>query len=140
MALAPLTTTLTVRARGHADPSRVWRRYTVPAHWASWSVQIRDVETRHPAEPVTQGTVGTVRGPGGVRVPFRVTSVDDGARRWTWRVRAGIVTLVLDHGVDAGQAGTEAWARITGPLPVVLGYAPLARHALHRLVTAEPSA
>lgn len=140
MAVAPLTTTLTVRARGQADPSRVWRLYTVPAHWASWSVQIRAVETERPGDPVIPGTMGIVRGPGGVRVRFAVTSVDDAARRWTWQVQAGIVTLVLDHGVDDAGAGTQAWARITGPLPIVLGYAPLARHALHRLVSAESTA
>lgn len=140
MPVAPLTTTLTVRASGHASAARVWLRYTVPAHWASWSPQISEVETDRPADPVSVGTTGTVRGPGGVRVPFRVTSVDHGTRRWTWQVRAGIVTLVLDHGVDDDHAGATAWARITGPLPVVLGYAPLARHALRRLVAPEPAA
>jgi hypothetical protein len=131
-----LTSSLTVAATGAASVDDTWRRYTVPALWSSWSPQIRSVTTAQPESRVSAGTVGTVVGPAGVQVPFTVTDVDDAARRWTWQVRAGLVTLVLEHGVDAVDGRTRAWARVTGPLPVVLGYAPLARLALGRLVAA----
>ena len=32
------------------------------------------------------------------------------------------------------EAGTLTWLRLTGPLPLVMAYAPVARLALHRLV------
>ena len=128
--------TLTVSAAGAASVDDAWSRYTVPELWSSWSPQIQSVSTAHPDEAVVAGTAGTVVGPAGVRVPFTVTHVDQTARRWAWRVRAGLVTLVLEHGVDGVDGRTQAWARVTGPLPAVLGYAPLARLALGRLVAA----
>jgi hypothetical protein len=134
--LTSLTSSLTVAATGTASVDDTWARYTVPSLWSSWSPQIQSVDTAQPDAPVAAGSVGTVVGPAGVRVPFTVTHVDAAARRWTWEVRAGLVTLVLEHGVDALDARTRAWARVTGPLPVVLGYAPLARLALGRLVAA----
>jgi len=134
--LTSLTTSVTVAATGVASVDDTWARYTVPGLWSGWSPQIRSVTTPHPDAPVVAGTAGTVVGPAGVKVPFTVTDVDDAEHRWTWQVRAGLVTLVLEHGVDAVDARTRAWARVTGPLPVVLGYAPLARVALGRLVAA----
>jgi hypothetical protein len=90
---------------------------------------------------VQPGDRGDVLGPVGIRVPFQVTDVDDAGRRWTWRIRVGALTLQGDHGVDAdGDRGCCAWMRLRGPLPVVVGYAPLAHLALARLVRAEASA
>lgn len=134
--LTSLGTSLTVSATGPASVEDAWTRYTVPDLWSSWSPQIQSVSTEHPDAAVVVGTAGTVVGPAGVRVPFTVTHVDETARRWTWRVRAGLVTLVLEHGVDGADGRSRAWTRVTGPLPVVLGYAPLARLALGRLVAA----
>lgn len=134
MAWAPLTTTITVRARGDGDLDRAWLHYRTPALWSRWSPQIRSVDTDHPHRPVAVGTAGTVHGPAGARVSFVVTDVDAAARQWTWQVQAGLITLELEHGVVDTGRGTQAWARINGPLPVVLAYAPLARLALGRLV------
>lgn len=132
----PLATTTTVRATGRADPADVWARYVMPRHWTGWSPQIRAVSGLPLDEPVVAGSTGTVHGPAGLGVAFTVVEVDEAARRWSWRVRLGLVDLHMAHGVDCspGTPGSTAWARITGPLPIVVGYAPLARHALRRLV------
>ena len=138
----PLTTTVTVRASGPADPSEVWLRYVTPRCWSGWSPQIRSVSGAPLDESVSAGSTGTVHGPAGVAVTFTVTELDGAARRWSWRVRVGVVDLDMTHGVDFRHptTGSTAWVRITGPLPIVLGYAPLARLALHRLVSAPASA
>jgi hypothetical protein len=70
----------------------------------------------------------------GLAVEFTVTDVDVPRRRWTWRVSAGLLRLLMEHGVDDTDRGTRAWVTITGPLPAVLGYAPAARWAVGRLV------
>ena len=78
---------------------------------------------------------GVVHGPLGVRVPFEVLSVDEGRRRWSWRVRAALVTLELVHEVlERPDGGADTTLEVTGPAPVVLAYAPLAQLALRRLV------
>lgn len=130
-----LSTTVTVSAQGAADPVQVWDRYTIPSRWSQWSPQISDVRVEHPDRPVERGTRGVVRGLAGVTVAFEVTEVDPTSRRWTWRVHAGLVPLLLGHGVDPTATGSRAWVRITGALPVVLAYASLAHRALGRLVT-----
>lgn len=133
MPAVPLTS-VTVAATGSGSLDETWDRYTTPARWSSWSPQIRSVDTTDPGRRVDVGTTGTVRGPAGAHVSFVVTEVDDDTRLWTWRVRAGLITLVLEHGVESHGSGVRAWARVSGPLPVVLAYAPLARLALGRLV------
>ncbi len=137
----PLTTTLTAHATGPADPDDVWLRYVTPRHWSGWSPQIRSVGGAPLDETVSAGTSGTVHGPAGVKVAFVVTELDAATRRWSWRVRVGVVDLVMAHGVNPRDAttGSTAWVRITGPLPIVAGYAPLARLALRRLVAAPGS-
>ncbi len=137
--IPPVTLAVTVRASGPASVEEVWSRYVTPDRWPQWSPQIRGVEGVEPSRPVAAGTIGRVRGPMGVTVPFKVTEVDADARRWTWRVRLGGLDLSLEHGVDPvgdgpGDAHAQAWVRIAGPAPVVLAYAPLARVALSRLV------
>lgn len=136
----PLSTTITVGASGASTPEQAWARYATPARWHEWSPQIADVECADLDAVVVAGLVGTVSGPLGVRVRFRVVEVDEGARRWRWHVRAGIVEMSMAHGVDVVPAGgAKAWVAITGSLPLVLAYAPAARLALGRLV-AEPAA
>jgi hypothetical protein len=127
-------TAVTVAATGDGSPDETWDRYTTPVRWSSWSPQIRDVDTTDPGRRVDVGTTGTVRGPAGAHISFVVTEVDAERRRWTWQVRAGLVTLTLEHGVEPHGSGVRAWARVIGPLPVVLAYAPLSRLALGRLV------
>jgi hypothetical protein len=114
---------LTLSAHGPRDPADVWDRYVRPARWPEWSPQIRSVD--HPGPRLYPGAVGTVHGPLGVRLPYTVHDVDSGARRWSWT--AGPFHLV--HTVS------PTTLVITGPAPLVLLYAPLARWALHRLVS-----
>jgi uncharacterized protein YndB with AHSA1/START domain len=133
--LPSLGTTLSTGACGQRDPDSVWTAYATPALWPSWSPQVRAVHCPHPDVPVRAGTRGEVLGPGGARVPFEVTEVDHERRRWTWRVRVGVLVLQMTHGVATpSDGGSCAWLRVSGPLPVVAGYLPLARLALGRLV------
>ena len=116
-------TTLTLHATGPVDPAEVWERYAVPGRWSEWSPQITGVEG--PVERLAAGAA----------VPFRVEDVDEVARRWLWQVHVGPVRLRLLHWVQsAPDGGTTTGLRITGPLPIVLGYAPAALLALRRLV------
>lgn len=120
-------------ASGPLEPAAVWERYAVPALWSTWSPQITRVDST--SARLTAGTTGVVHGPLGVRVPFEVLSVDETRRRWSWRVRAALVTLELVHEVlGRPDGGTDTTLSVTGPAPVVLAYAPLAQLALSRLV------
>jgi hypothetical protein len=66
---------------------------------------------------------------------FRVLAVDARARTWSWRVQLGPLALVLEHGVrEPTHGGSETWLRMSGPMPLLLSYAPLAQLALRRLV------
>ncbi len=135
---------LTLRASGTAAPDEVWDRYRRPSRWSEWSPQIVRVDTD--GDALVPGLAGTVRGPLGLAVPFRVRDVEpDGpVRRWSWRVTVGPVSLWLEHAVipldGAARAGgpevrrTATTLLVDGPAPVVLGYAPLAQLALVRLV------
>lgn len=129
--------TLTIRARGDADVELAWERYADPALWSTWAPQIQRVETS--MERLRAGGTGTVRA--GLRprptlgVPFEVLAVDETRMEWSWRARLGPITMRLEHGVTREAKGSSTWVRVHGPLPVILGYAPLARLALGRLVS-----
>jgi hypothetical protein len=144
--MTPRIRPIGLRVTGKAPPDVVWERYAVPARWPSWSPQIRRVVAD--TERIATGTRGTVHGPPGVRVAFEVEDVDESARSWRWRVHPVLgglrvpLDLVLDHAVlaAAGGGSTTTLTIRTEPviaLPVALGYAPLARLALHRLVRAQ---
>lgn len=127
---------VTLHAHGDATPQQAWERYADPQRWSQWSPQVQRVESSTPR--LTAGMTGTVRAGLLPRptlgVPFEVLTVDDAARTWTWRVRLGPVRLHLEHGVEAADGGSATWLRLSGPLPVVTAYAPVARFALGRLV------
>ena len=125
-------TTLTLHATGPVPPAEVWERYAVPARWPEWSPQITGVEG---PERLAAGATGRVRGPLGLAVPFRIEDVDEAACRWLWEVHPGPVRLRLLHWVQpAPHGGATTGLRITGPAPLVLGYAPTALLAIRRLV------
>ena len=127
---------LTLHARGVAPVTLAWERYADPELWTTWAPQIQRVETAM-GRLLADGT-GTVHaGPlprPTLTVPFRVLAVDEQALEWSWQVRLGPMRLRLEHGVTATPDGSSTWLRLHGPLPVVLGYAPVARLALVRLV------
>lgn len=160
-----------VTARGDADPDVAWERYERYALWSTWAPQITAVrldvvsaagdvgagagadtgagagaDVEADAERLAAGATGTVLGPAGVRVRFRVDEVDAAGRRWAWSVRpAGalrvltldLVRLRLVHGVEARPGGGSVTTLdVRGPRPVVASYAPLALVALRRLVRA----
>ncbi|MGY1622345.1 SRPBCC family protein [Geodermatophilus sp. SYSU D00965] len=124
---------LTLHATGPEAPAEVWERYAVPARWPEWAPQITGVEL--PVPRLAAGVHGRVRGPLGVALPFVVDAVDEPARRWSWTVALGPVRLHLLHWVAEGpDGGSTTGLRMAGPAPLVLGYAPLARWAIGRLV------
>ena len=123
---------LSIAAGGAADPGVVWDRYVHPDRWSQWSPQIRSVD--YPDPTIAGGGRGTVHGPCGVGVAFEILAVDDDKRCWTWRVRVAGITLLLAHAVRRDGSGSKTTLDITGPAPVVVGYAPIARIALGRLV------
>lgn len=124
--------TLTVCGPRPADD--VWDRYVRPQRWPEWSPQIRSVDYRY--ELLRPRTGGVVRGPAGLRVPFRIIEVvDDGpVPMWSWSASAAGVTLHLRHTVEATSTGTRTGLTVRGFAPVAVLYGPVARWALHRLV------
>jgi hypothetical protein len=122
----------TLHRSGPAPAALVSERYADYARWSRWSPQIRGVDTE--SRRLAAGDTGTVRGPLGVRVRFRVERV--AGADWSWTVSLGPVRLRLDHGVRALPGGSVTRLALTGPAPYVLAYEPLARLALARLVRA----
>jgi hypothetical protein len=110
----------------------VWDRYARPARWPEWSPQIRAVD--YPAETLRAGLRGTVRGPLGLPVRFRILDVTPG-RAWSWVVSVAGVRMTLWHTVEATGDGTRTLLALEGFAPAVLLYRPAARLALHRLVS-----
>ena len=55
-------------------------------------------------------------------------------RSWSWSVSLAGVRLVLCHTVEADADGTRTGLTVEGFAPAVLGYLPIARVALLRLV------
>ena len=126
-------TTLTLHATGPIGPDEAWGRYAVLARWPQWAPQITGVEL--PVSRLAAGVRGRVRGPLGVTLPFVVETVDEAARQWSWTVSLGPVRLHLLHWVTEGpDGGSTTGLRVSGPVPLVVGYAPLAQLAIGRLV------
>ncbi len=123
---------MTIHATGAATATVAWERYADLTLWTAWAPQINRVDAS--AERIAPGVTGRVVGPLGVSANFVVDAVNEAARRWSWTVRRGPLRLRLQHGVRERPTGCASWLTIEAPLPVVLGYAPLARFALGRLV------
>jgi hypothetical protein len=112
----------------------VWDCYVRPQRWPQWSPQIRSVD--YPAEMISPHSSGVVHGPAGLRAEFQVLAVDatGPVRSWSWSVSAAGLRLNLRHTVEAVAAGTRTGLTVQGFAPAVLGYLPIARLALRRLV------
>ncbi len=124
-------TTLSLAASGPADPDVAWRRYAELDRWPDWSPQVRGVEAS--GRTLVPGLSGHVLGPAGLRVAFTVESVGD--RVWTWVVHPlPGASVRLHHAVLARGTGCTTTLVLSGPAPLVLPYAPVARLALGRLV------
>lgn len=136
----PLTVHREIAVTGQQPPDEVWDRYVRPARWSQWSPRITGVD--YAPRRLVPGTKGLVRGPLGVPLPFEVLDVDesDAARRsWRWRAGALGVYVELEHVVEPDASrlgGSRTILVLSGPAPVVVPYLPLARLALHRLVSA----
>lgn len=116
-----------IEERGSASADAMWAAYADTSRWAMWAPQIRRVE---PQGPLEEGMRGVVEGPFWARARFEVTTIDEAARRWTWRVQVGPAHMTIDHEVADGVTAVV----IEGAAPLVLAYAPIARLALVRLV------
>ena len=139
--LALTRSTVRLQAEGPRSAEQVWEAYAVPSRWSEWSPQVYAVDC--PGDRIVPGLRGTVHAPVPSPVPvrFSVTEVDEAARRWSWVVRVGptlaAVQIDLEHGVlPRTGGGSLTWLTMTGPLPLVTAYAPLARYAIGRLVGA----
>lgn len=130
---------LTTHVAGPAAPKHVWERYADTRLWSTWAPQIRSVEVEEAGSPrIHVGMRGTVHALFGVSAHFEVTEVDEATLSWAWRVRLPLVTIRLEHTVEADPvSGTRTGLVVDGPGPVVMAYAPVARLALHRLVAAD---
>lgn len=133
---ALLHRTVNLAVTGDADPDTAWERYARPALWSTWAPQIRSVECS--VDEIAEGATGIVHGPAPVTARFTVTEVRTELRSWSWTVRVGPEPLALGlhlaHQVLDDPAGCRTTLAVTGPAPVVLLYAPVARFALSRLV------
>jgi hypothetical protein len=120
-------------ASGPVAPTTAWERYAVLSAWPTWAGHITSVDAD--GERLRPGLRGSVSGPLGVAVRFVVTAVDEAARAWSWDVSLGPIGLRLDHDLtERAGGGTTAGLGVEGPAAVVMGYAPVARAALGRLV------
>jgi hypothetical protein len=108
-----------------APADAVWRVLTDTAEWPSWGPSVRAVEC--PERYVELGSTGEVQLPGGVWIPFKVTSCE--GYRWTWDVARIPAT---GHAVEPLS---ENRCRVSMDLPLVAaGYLPVCRRALERIV------
>lgn len=127
---------VSLTVRGPVRPEEAWDRYTRPQCWPSWAPHITAVTAT--TEVIGEGTSGHIVALGILRLRYVITGVDHTARWWTWRVNRGPLTVELYHDITPttpSPGGSTTHVRISGPRPLVLGYLPLMRWALHRLVS-----
>ena len=125
----------TVSAKGAASPEEVWARYTQPERWPTWAPHMK--RAIYPYPRIVEGTFGRVYAYGGFSLPFSIDALDADGWTWGWSVYVAGQRIELKHGVVAGASHTRAWVSIGLPLPIALGYAPIAKLALRRLVRAQ---
>ncbi len=87
--------TLWVHCDVDAPAEAVWALLTNLACWPAWGPTVRGAELD--TDTLEAGATGVVTTVVGVRLPFEITSFEDGAR-WAWKV-AGVPAT--DHTVQA---------------------------------------
>jgi hypothetical protein len=87
-----------------AAPAAAWDLLVDTDRWPDWGPSVTAVDC--PDRRIREGSTGRVRLPGGLRVPFEVTTLDERRRRWTWAVARIPAT---GHRVDpvAGRRSRE---------------------------------
>lgn len=114
---------LVVSRQVDASPDAAWTLLTDTDRWPEWGPSVRAVDA---SQRVIDGsTTGKVCVPGGLWLPFEITSCVD--RRWTWEVARLPATGHFVKEVPGGcSVGFE--------LPVLAsGYAPVCVRALDRI-------
>lgn len=107
-----------------ARPKDAWDLLIDTERWPDWGPSVRAVECDR--RYIESGTTGEVRVPGGVGLPFEITSCRD--RRWTWRVARIPAT---GHFVDG-----DGQCRIGFEIPpLAAGYALVCGRALDHMET-----
>lgn len=114
---------LLVKKHLPVERDRVWDVITDTNQWPDWGPSVRAVECDR--QYITAGSTGRVRIPGGLWIPFEITSCRE--YRWTWRVARIPAT---GHSVRAVNAGSE----VAFELPLyAVGYVPVCARALSRI-------
>ncbi|WP_302080056.1 SRPBCC family protein [Salinibaculum rarum] len=116
---------LVVAREVDASPDAAWKLLTDTERWPEWGPSVRAVESS--SRVIDGETTGRVRVPGGLWVPFEVTSCVD--RRWTWRVARIPAT---GHFVDERPEGCRVGFELS---VVAAGYAPVCARALGHIET-----
>jgi len=126
---------LVVSRRVDAPPERCWRVLTDTELWPEWGPSVRAVDA--PTRFVEEGTTGRVQLPGGLWLPFEVTTCAE--YRWTWRVgrpsRSGSGRARIPatgHRVETVEEGDACRVGFEIP-PVAAAYAPVCRRALREI-------
>jgi len=103
-----------------ADPDDCWELLVDTERWPEWGPSVRSVDTDR--RYVEGGLTGRVELPGGVWLPFEITSCVD--RRWTWDVARIPATGHFATAVGDG-------CRLGFEIPLLAaGYAPVCVRAL----------
>ena len=108
-----------------ADREAAWDLLTDTARWPEWGPSVRavDCDRRH----IAAGTTGRVQIPGGLWIPFEITSSEN--FRWTWRVARVPAT---GHRVEMAREGCRVVFELS---PVAAPYVPVCTRALGRIAS-----
>jgi len=113
-----------------ADPDDCWDLLVDTEQWPEWGPSVRAVDTDR--RYVEEGLTGRVKLPGGIWLPFEITSCVD--RRWTWDVARVPATGHFAEPLSNG-------CRLGFEIPLLAGgYAPVCVRALdsmERLLQAD---
>jgi uncharacterized membrane protein len=99
-----------------ARPEEVWSLFVDLERWPEMTKSISEVR-RLDSGPLQVGSETIIKQPGLPRTRWRVTELEPG-QSFTWETRAGAVTGVASHIVDADGPGSKVTLtlRMHGPL------------------------